>query len=543
MSVSLEVWLEQVSRMANERAARVTDATPLDLASSLAAAFRGRGLRSLADVLSAGLDSNEAMKAVIPTGMRQRKLMVAALEATVQAAVAAGAATAPGQLLLAAAPSPVRAANASAIEGHWRRQHLTAINKEDAENAEPPAAPAAAAAAAGDDADAPPPKKKRMLAKWNENGNTPDAHPVLSGGRALLPGEALPTGQESQNGKTPDARPVLSGGRALLPGEVLPIGREPLYPGTRVDVLFTADDEHSRDGVFAGTVSPRVSSGATGFDVLFDTGKTFGIIPGQTRFAPRESSSFDMMLPQLDKGCEIDAQDRSGHWLQAKICENSGDTVRVHFMGWNSKHDETIPISTERLAHRGTRSALVLQQQQQQQQQLSPKAKAKVKQGALKPLAVSTSMLSEQQHARRKMPQLSLQPLETGSDDSAVSNGPSVCTPVGRIALGDCLLLKTSSSPKQDDLELCTVTSVSSTRGVQLRKPSGHTESISIDDMTEERVQVFPEEASAGGASAAASRMESSVQDSSSESDDDDAQISTSGLFIERDWSNLVPKR
>jgi hypothetical protein len=74
MSVSLEVWLEQVSRMANERAARVTDATPLDLASSLAAAFRGRGLRSLADVLSAGLDSNEnyggaqVHRALLPRG-------------------------------------------------------------------------------------------------------------------------------------------------------------------------------------------------------------------------------------------------------------------------------------------------------------------------------------------------------------------------------------------------------------------------------------------------------------------------------------------
>ena len=128
--VPLEAWLDHLNRKLNERHRR---SEPVNLL-SLVQVFQSRGLRTLADVLSAGLDDGNNAKELIPK-MLQRKAVLLHLEDTVQAAVGDGAATASDHLLAAA--SPMRAANSAAIESHWRRQHLVVSETQWS----PPAAP------------------------------------------------------------------------------------------------------------------------------------------------------------------------------------------------------------------------------------------------------------------------------------------------------------------------------------------------------------------------------------------------------------------
>jgi hypothetical protein len=85
-----------------------------------------------------------------------------------------------------------------------------------------------------------------------------------------------------------------------------------------------------------------------------------------SRIRPRSSCDFGPNGPEsLDDVClayrrrtaqfagassivEVDASDRGGNWYQSFIVEGSTDsseTVRIHFMGWDSKWDETISRS------------------------------------------------------------------------------------------------------------------------------------------------------------------------------------------------------
>ena len=178
--------------------------------------------------------------------------------------------------------------------------------------------------------------------------------------------------------------------------------------------------------------------------MLFDTGKTFGIVPGMSHFQPRDSIGTDT-LPLLDVGTAIDAQDSTGHWLKARVCENSGgDSVRVHFIGWATRYDETITISTERLAHCGTRAERAA--------------------ASLKPKREDSRVpAAEKQNEQRKKPRLEIEVQQlvrqrsTSDVTGDQSNTPSVCTPVGRVTLGDCLLVNTAS--RDDDETFSTAAS------------------------------------------------------------------------------------
>ena len=46
----------------------------------------------------------------------------------------------------------------------------------------------------------------------------------------------------------------------------------------------------------------------------------------------------------------------AGFWLAAKVLLRKADCVLVHFIGWNSSHDELIPLSSGRLALRGMKA-------------------------------------------------------------------------------------------------------------------------------------------------------------------------------------------
>lgn len=127
----------------------------------------------------------------------------------------------------------------------------------------------------------------------------------------------------------------------------------------------------------------------------------------------------------------------AGYWLKAKVQARKPDYVCVHFYGWSSRHDETIAISSRRLAVCGTKA-----------QQQAPKVKRKVE-PAIQPPAVRPEMWLDvaDQSDNDKM------------DDECGCH--SMSTPIGNISLGDCLLLKPSNRRKND--ELCTVSSISCT--------------------------------------------------------------------------------
>ena len=107
---------------------------------------------------------------------------------------------------------------------------------------------------------------------------------------------------------TMELLPDFTTGRPSLPGEIFPVsGHSTLEPGTRVDVLST-----DTNTVLTGTLSRRDSSGGADIDVMFDSGATFSIIPGQTQFAIRDYSGYESTLPKMEAGSEIDALDCCG---------------------------------------------------------------------------------------------------------------------------------------------------------------------------------------------------------------------------------------
>lgn len=193
----------------------------------------------------------------------------------------------------------------------------------------------------------------------------------------------------------------------------------------------------------------------------------------------------------------------AGYWLGAKVLLRKADCVLVHFIGWSSKYDETIPLSSGRLAIRGMKA-----------QQPARKAKRKAE-SVLQPTGKKVPLDSADQ---------------TDSDDGNESDasagecdGLTTSTPVGNITLGDCLLLQRSNRGATD--ELCTVTNVSRATVQLTCSWTGRRQTISVKDLTAARVKTFE------------SLGQPSTKESSDESD------GASGVFVPRDWSELVPAR
>ena len=109
------------------------------------------------------------------------------------------------------------------------------------------------------------------------------------------------------------------------------------------------------------------------------------------------------------------------------------------------------------------------------------------------------------------------------SDDIANKRGDhTVSTPVGFIALGDCLVLKHSGHEATD--ELCTVSSVSRNAVEVKCSWTGQRQTINVKDLTSARVTTF------------------TTPDEPSTRSSDKADLA-SGLFLAQEWSDLVPSR
>ena len=79
---------------------------------------------------------------------------------------------------------------------------------------------------------------------------------------------------------------------------------------------------------------------------------------------------YDTNIPldrkNLKTGDNIDGYcNKTYRWYEAKVVDiktndQNETTLRIHFLGWNSKHDEWIPRESERIAARGSSSSIVL---------------------------------------------------------------------------------------------------------------------------------------------------------------------------------------
>jgi hypothetical protein len=72
---------------------------------------------------------------------------------------------------------------------------------------------------------------------------------------------------------------------------------------------------------------------STQLKVLVETRKTVG------SSWPREELEFEN---RIKVGDFVDAQDSSGKWYESMVREVTEDTVKVHYLGWNSKWDSTL---------------------------------------------------------------------------------------------------------------------------------------------------------------------------------------------------------
>jgi hypothetical protein len=63
-------------------------------------------------------------------------------------------------------------------------------------------------------------------------------------------------------------------------------------------------------------------------------------------------------LRELKVGDALDCLDKSKRWRIAKVTDVcDGDTLTVSFKGWSSKHNETLPRSSPRIARTGSQTA------------------------------------------------------------------------------------------------------------------------------------------------------------------------------------------
>ena len=62
----------------------------------------------------------------------------------------------------------------------------------------------------------------------------------------------------------------------------------------------------------------------------------------------------------FEVGQMIDALDGSEKWSEGKIVNCDENSVRIHFLYWSEKWDETLPRVSHRLAPYGTRACISL---------------------------------------------------------------------------------------------------------------------------------------------------------------------------------------
>ena len=48
-------------------------------------------------------------------------------------------------------------------------------------------------------------------------------------------------------------------------------------------------------------------------------------------------------------GDRLEARDASGHWGSARVTEVADRSLRIHFRGWGTSHDDWIPVGSGRL--------------------------------------------------------------------------------------------------------------------------------------------------------------------------------------------------
>eukprot|EP01043_Picozoa_sp_COSAG02_P023931 COSAG02_NODE_1293_length_13410_cov_13.392004_10_plen_341_part_00 len=200
----------------------------------------------------------------------------------------------------------------------------------------------------------------------------------------------------------------------------------------------------------------------------------------------------------------------AGYWLAAKVLSCQSDCVCVHFVGWSSKYDETIPSSSGRLAVRGTKVPLPVR----------PKRK-------VVPAGQSTAVHPPIARQKVRLDTCTADLSDNGeiAEEGGVGNSGdhTVSTPVGVIALGDCLVLKPSNRGATD--ELCTVSSISHNAVEVKCSWTGRTKTINVKDLTTARVTTF------------------TTPDKPSTHESSDKVDKTSGLFLAQEWSDLVPTR
>ena len=164
----------------------------------------------------------------------------------------------------------------------------------------------------------------------------------------------------------------MGGQKATLVGYVV----EPLKPDLKesvVNLLCTSSQHLPSDAELAMLlpVAQKRKKVAT----ISNSCKEIGMIPYEnTGCEVNNASQIEVIdiSPLLDHstlkiGDNIDGYCvKTFRWYEAKVVDTkSGDQngeakFRIHFSGWNSKHDEWIPIGSERIAARGSSSSIVL---------------------------------------------------------------------------------------------------------------------------------------------------------------------------------------
>lgn len=87
---------------------------------------------------------------------------------------------------------------------------------------------------------------------------------------------------------------------------------------------------------------------------------------GEEHTGAAKTDSFTLDHSRLSIGDSIDGYCvKTFRWYEAKVVDmkkddNNDVKLRIHFSGWNAKHDEWIPRESERIAARGSSSSIVL---------------------------------------------------------------------------------------------------------------------------------------------------------------------------------------
>lgn len=51
----------------------------------------------------------------------------------------------------------------------------------------------------------------------------------------------------------------------------------------------------------------------------------------------------------LNIGDKLMARDNLGKWYESEVVQTSGNYLKIHFIGWESRHDEWFPIDSPKI--------------------------------------------------------------------------------------------------------------------------------------------------------------------------------------------------